>query len=163
MSSSNKENQHQTLLHLWNNGICTGTKLHKLMNILLSTIYDNIKKHKKNGTNTHARGNGWWCKITADVSRKVGQYVRRNHSISTRILESKLLVQNIQVSHSTIARHLVQSGYQNNRPVATPMLTPEHKRKRVEWAKRHLKDNWKRPYFLMRHLFSYSVILLLLV
>ena len=90
MSFSNKKTSHEVLLQLWNNDIHNAKELHQLTNIPLSTIYDNIKKIKKDGTIKHAGGNGRPKKITASASRVLGQYVRRDTSLSTRTLAKKL-------------------------------------------------------------------------
>ena len=58
MPHSKQETQRQTILHLWNEGICNGHEIHTHTNIPLSTIYDNIKKLKKTGTVEHKGGNG---------------------------------------------------------------------------------------------------------
>ena len=46
-----------------------------------------------------------------------------------------------------IAAHLIALGYNKKLPKATPMLTEVHKQRRVEWAKRHLHDNWNKTVF----------------
>jgi len=51
----------------------------------------------------------------------------------------------VDVSRSTVSRHLVNLGYQNALPLCTPMLTPAHKQKQVEWAQKHKDDDWKNP------------------
>ncbi|CAB4479367.1 unnamed protein product [Rhizophagus irregularis] len=88
----------------------------------------------------HAGGNGRPKKITANASRALGQYLRRDTSISTRTLARKLETIGVEVSYRTIGRHLSSVGYQKRLPKATPMLTEAHKRKRVEWAQKHLND-----------------------
>lgn len=147
MSFSNIKTSNETLLDLWNNGIRNAKELHKLTNIPLSTIYDNIKKIKKNGNVKHAGGNGRPRKITGNASRALGQFIRNNTSISTRTLEKKLINMGIEVSYRTIGRHLAGLGYQKKLPKATPMLTEDHKRKRVEWANKHINENWNKTLF----------------
>ena len=71
MSPSSKETQRQTLLHLWNEGICDASELHSRTHIPLSTIYYNINKLEKNGSVNHKRGNGRPRKIIANVSRAI--------------------------------------------------------------------------------------------
>ncbi|RHZ43778.1 hypothetical protein Glove_856g54 [Diversispora epigaea] len=53
----------------------------------------------------------------------------------------------VEVSHSTVSRHLAKAGYLKNLPLGTPMLTDVHKRKRVEWANKHIYDNWNKTFF----------------
>ena len=113
----------------------------------LTTIYDNIRKIKKTGGVDHAGGNGRPKKIGARASKALGQFVRRDSSVSTRTLATKLSATHVQVSHMTIARHMANLGYSKALPIGTPMLTPVHKQKRVEWARAHLNDDWGRTLF----------------
>jgi len=106
-----------------------------------------IHKLKNIGTTQHAKGAGRPKKITAHASRALGQYVRRDTSLSTRTLATKLSQINVQVSHATVARHMATLGYSKSLPKATPMLTAKHKERRVEWAKAHLNDDWNRTLF----------------
>ena len=124
----------ETLLTLWNNGKHNAKELHKLTNIPLSTIYRKIKKIKKNCSLEHAGGNGRPKKIIASASRALGQYIRHDTSLSTRTLARKLENIGVEVSHTTVRRHLSSVGYIKRLPKATPMLTEAHKLKRVEWA-----------------------------
>jgi hypothetical protein len=53
----------------------------------------------------------------------------------------------LDVSHSTVSRHLTAHGYKKSLPRATPMLTAAHKQKRIEWAQRHINDDWNTTLF----------------
>ncbi|CAB5314819.1 unnamed protein product [Rhizophagus irregularis] len=147
MPCTNKKTSHEVLLSLWSNGIHNAKELHNLTNIPLSTIYDNIKKIKKNGTIEHAGGNGRPKKITASASRTLGQYVRHDTSLSTRTLAKKLENTGVEVSYRTVGRHLSSVGYVKRLPKATPMLTEAHKLKRVEWARKHINNRWNKTIF----------------
>jgi transposase len=142
-----QETNRQAILQLWNQGVRNAMEIHRRTNISLSTVYDNLKKLKNTGSIQHADGSGRPRKITANASRALAQYIRRNSSISTRTLSTKLARTSIKVSYRTIGRHLADSGYQKSLPKATPMLTIDHKRKRVEWAQRHLNDDWDHTLF----------------
>ncbi|GBB92182.1 hypothetical protein RclHR1_01980007 [Rhizophagus clarus] len=144
---SKQETQRQTILHLWNNGVRQGTQIHKITNIPLSTIYDNIKKLKKNGEVGQKRGSGRPKKITGKFSRNLLRDVRKDTSVSTRTLTKKLCKNGLEVSHMTISRHLANHGYKKAILRATPMLTAAHKQKRVEWAQNHLNDDWSLTLF----------------
>ena len=113
----------------------------------MTTIYDNLKKLKKFGMVQRTEESGRPRKILANQSRALAQYIRRNFFISTRALSTKLSLKGIDVSYRTIGRHLANSGYKKGLPKATLMLTVEHKRKRVEWAQKHLNDDWDSTLF----------------
>jgi transposase len=147
MSQSKQETQRQVVLHFWNQGIRDAAEIQQRTSISRSTVYNILKKLKKTGTVEHAGGNGRPLKIAASASRALGQYIRRDPTISTRTLAVRLLKTGIQASYRTIGRHLASLDYKKNIPLATPMLTDKHKKKRVEWAHRHLNDNWNRTVF----------------
>ncbi|CAB4490821.1 unnamed protein product [Rhizophagus irregularis] len=86
-------------------------------------------------------------KITSQNSIVVGQYIRRNSAISSRNLASKLLLKGVNVSYSTVLRHLASLGYDKKCALATIMLTRLHKEKRIEWARRQQNDDWNRTVF----------------
>jgi hypothetical protein len=76
MHTSNVKRQHEVILHYWNKGVRSVPKLHKLTKIPVSTLYYNIKKLKEKGTLKHKGGNGRSKKITPEISRSIGQYIR---------------------------------------------------------------------------------------
>jgi hypothetical protein len=38
-------------------------------------------------------------------------------------------------------------GYRSTLPLATPMLTPDQKERRLQWTMAHLHDDWNRTVF----------------
>jgi transposase len=117
-----------------------------LCNIPLSNKV-NLKKLEKVGNVNHKKGAGRSKKITPAIARQIGQIVRRDSTISLRSLEVKLKNKGIDVSHMTIGTHLTNLGYEKKLPQATPMLTEAHKERRIEWARKHLEDNWNNTVF----------------
>src|SRR5437588_11707826 len=119
MSSTVRERKMYELLHHWNEGISSVPELTKLTKLPVSTIRYNVEKLKKTGTLEHKGGNGRPKKITANVAKTVGQYVRRDTSVSLRSLATKLDNNDIDISYRTIGRHLKSLGYKKNLPLAT--------------------------------------------
>jgi len=147
MTSSKQETQRQTILHFWKNGVRNAAKIHSLTKIPLKTIYRNLKKIEVSGDVQRKSGSGRIKKITPSASQAIGQYIRRESSISSQSIADKLEDIGVNVSRSTVSRHLTDLGYRNALPLRTPMLTPVHKQKRVEWAQKHKDDNWEMTLF----------------
>ena len=147
MSAVEKETNRQTILHYWNQGIRNGDRIHALTKINRSTVFYNLKKLREKENVDHRKGNGRRKKITAEASRAIGQYVRRDSSLSLKTITNKLTQKGIDVSTSTVSRHLKEHNYKKALPITTPMLTSAHKEKRVKWARQHLNDNWKNTLF----------------
>jgi len=86
--------------------------------------------------------------IKSDDARAIGQYLRRNKELTAQQIATKLENERgLEVSHDTITRHLKRSEYKCVLPLATPMLTENHKRYRIEWAKKHLNTDWNQVIF----------------
>ena len=136
MSPSKKRSQREAILHFWRQGIqtTTTTEIQSLTKIPSKTIYRNLKKIKETGDVRHKGGNSRIKKITTNASRAIGQYIRRNPSIS-----------GIDVSRSTVSRHLNDLGYQNalplphqclHRPISNDVLNG-HENIKMTIGKRH--------------------------
>jgi len=125
-------------------------------NIPMRTIYNNLKKIEQNhGKLNRKKGSGRPKKISPIIAKTIGPSIRRDSSISLQTLETKLLDKGY-VSCTSISRYLSHFGYNKKLPKATPMLTEEHKRRRVEWAQTHTTGI--RPFSLMKQPFSFFVI-----
>jgi hypothetical protein len=138
------DEQRKTISLLWKKGTRSAKKIHTLTKIPLRTIYYNLKKLRDTNDIGHKRGAGRPTSVTTKISEKIQQYVKEEPTISARTLAIRL---RNRVSRTTIARHLKSLGYMYNTPIKTPMLTERHKIKRVEWAKKHLDDNWDNTFF----------------
>src|SRR5438128_307304 len=130
MSQSINERQRQVILHYWEKGICEAPKIQSLTKIPMRTIYYNLKKIREKGDVKHRGGNGRKKIITNIDARRIGQYVQRNPTISTKLIAGKLKEEGTMVSRITVGRHLTEHGYKNNLPLTTPMLTTAHKENR---------------------------------
>lgn len=126
MSVSEKKMQREVLLHYWNQGVRTVPELYKITKIPRSTLYDNVKKLKEKGTISHKGGNGRPKKITPEISRAIGQYIRQDKSIPLKNIANKVSQKGVQLHYSTVSRHLTSAGYKKALPKTTPMLTQVH-------------------------------------
>ena len=89
MTATDFETQRQTVLHYWNQGVRSAKEIHTLTMIPIPTIYYNLRKLKKTGTIKHKKGAGRPSIITTCASKTIGQYVRRDPTISLRTLVTK--------------------------------------------------------------------------
>jgi transposase len=147
MTASKLETQRKTILHFYNNGTTNAAEIHSLTKIPLRTVQRNLKKIKNTGEIKRKSGSGRPKKITPTASRVVAQYIRRKPTISAGAIAARLEDIGVDVSRSTVSRHLGDHGYRNALPLRTPMLTQAHKQKRVEWAQNHKDDNWNKTLF----------------
>src|SRR3954468_18210344 len=135
------------LYYIYGTSVLEQLPKYNVEHIAKSTIYYNLDKLKKTGSTAHKKRSGRPKKITSQNSITVGQYIRRNSAISSRKLASKLLSKGVNVSYNTVLRHSASLGYDKKCALATPMLTRSHKKKRIEWPRRHQNDDWNRTVF----------------
>jgi transposase len=147
MGRLGKSTPSEILLHFWRKGVKSASKLHSLTKIPTSTIYYNLQKLKKNATTKHRCGNGRPKKITPEIAKSIGQYIRQDSSIPLKKIAAKLLEKGVNLHISTISKHLKRIGYKKSLPKTTPMLTSNHKIKRVEWAQKYLNSRWYNTLF----------------
>jgi arginine repressor len=77
----------------------------------------------------------------------VNQYIRHNNEITVDEIKEKLsTTHHSSVSATTIRRHLHEYGYRNISSKSTHMLTSYDKKRRVQWAKQHQDDDFKRKF-----------------
>ena len=105
------EAQRQTINHHWLNDTCTAGEIQQLTGIPLRTVQYNIKKLKEMGSVEHKRGNGRKSKVTQNISKAIGQNLRRNNAISTRQLANNIENNyDISISHVTVWNHMKKRG-----------------------------------------------------
>jgi transposase len=139
---------HSSILHYWNSGVRSAREMARKSNLPRSTVQDNLHKLVAFGTLSHRGGNGRTPLITPDISRTIGQIIRRNSEVTVADIVSKLhTVKRLKVSCSTVRRHLIRIGYTSVLPRNKPMLTDEQRLRRLEWANAHLNDDWSRIVF----------------
>ena len=137
-----------TILHFWQQGYRNAAEIARITKIPERTVRYNIAKIRDEGSVEHRGGNGRPRKITASNSIVIGQWLRRNNELTSKEIAKKLFqTRNLNVSRWTVLRQLFRMGYKSTLPRATPMLTKEHKERRIQWAQQHLDDNWNRTIF----------------
>ena len=118
-----KKTKRLTILHFWNNGERSPTKVSRITKIPLGTVKYNISKIKQQGTTEDRSPSGRLRKLTVKDNKALGQWIRRNNETTTKELVEKLLQNgNVDVSRWTIQRQLKRLAYKSSLPYKTPML-----------------------------------------
>jgi len=144
MTTTTLSDKRKIILSFWNRGKRSAKEIHAATKIPLPTIYYNLQKLRKTGNVEQSKGAGRPGVVTKEISQKIRRYIEENSFISTRSLVAKL---GGAISQSTLVRHLKSLGYKNDVPKPAPMLTRLQKKKRLLWAKKHLKDSWGKTFF----------------
>ena len=120
-------------LHKCGNGY---KKISKRLNIPLSTVRAIIKKFKRYGTIENLMGRGHNCILPPRTTK--------SPRITVKELQALVASWGHQVSKSTIRRHLHNHSLIGRVARRKPFLTTRHRRKRLEFAKRHLHYDWNK-------------------
>lgn len=128
-------------LHKCGNGY---KKIHKRLNIPLSTVRAIIKKFKRYGTVENLMGRGRNCILPPRILRRMVREATKSPRITVKELQALVASWGHQVSKSTIRRHLHNHSLIGRVARRKPFLTTRHRRKRLEFAKRHLHYDWNK-------------------
>lgn len=125
------EQRHTIVTSLWNNGVHNAKTLHELTSIPLSTIYDYLKKLKKNTTLDPLPRSGRPRKLTPKKRRQLGQLVSNNKYATYSELANTLNTHhpNLDISRRTVLDELYKLKYHKIIPKTIPLLTDNHKQR----------------------------------
>ncbi|XP_077148883.1 uncharacterized protein LOC143809745 [Ranitomeya variabilis] len=111
----------------------------KDLNVPVSAVRSVIKKFKAHGTVANLPRCGWKRKIDKRFQRKIVWMLDKEPRLTSKQVQAALQSEVTTVSTRTIRRHLNEKGLYGRRPGKTPLLTPRHKKARLEFAKTYLK------------------------
>src|SRR6266542_6540755 len=133
------EQCHIVITSLWNSDVCDAKTLHELTSVLLSKIYDYLKKLKMGYSLDPLPRSGRPKKLTSKKRHHLGQLISQNKYSTCSELKNTLnqLHPNLNVSSRTVLNELYNLKYHCTIPKTILFLTTIHKQCRVEWAMRH--------------------------
>ncbi|CAJ0961218.1 unnamed protein product [Ranitomeya imitator] len=111
----------------------------KDLNVPVSTVRSVIKKCKAHGTVANLPRCGRKRKIDKRFQRKIVRMLDKEPRLTSKQDQAALQSEGTAVSTRTIRRRLNEKGLYGRRPRKTPLLTPRHKKARLEFAKTYLK------------------------
>ena len=105
-------------------------------------VVSTYQKWSKEGQPVNRRqGHGRPRLIDARGERRLARLVRSHRRATVAQIAEKVNAgYDRKVSEHTVHRSLLRMGLRSRRPVRVPMLTPVHRRKRLQWARE--RQNW---------------------
>ena len=103
-----------------------------------------IWRHKKGIINCNARKN---CGRKSKITPKESRLIRRLATVDKKSLTEIVAILGHKYSRSSIRRNLVKNNVIYKRKNVRPRLTDNHKKKRKEFAKMHIKMHIKTNFF----------------
>lgn len=117
------------------------TQLAQRFGVTQSSISRILKRYEETGQNCRRAGQGRRRVTNQRQDRCISlQALRQRFTTSTRIRGEFMERYNFAVSQSTISRRLRESGLKPRKAATGPLLTRDHRRRRLEFAHEHL--NW---------------------
>ena len=114
-------------------------QLSKQLNISKSSIQRAITKFKNEGIYGNRKKNGRPRKTTSRDDTSMKRAVTRSPTNSCKKIRPRFLLKGANVSISTISRQLIKKfGLKSYKPAKKPRLTSQIKKKRLEFAKKHI-------------------------
>lgn len=112
-----------------------------------STVIYWVQKYKQNKDLTDEQKSGRPRKTTKAQDKRIVKLAMKKHDITAAEIQQKLDKQGVEVSKTTVRRRLGESGGKFIKEISKPLLSENHMVKRLQWAKKHKKFDWKRVIF----------------
>src|ERR1044071_5276822 len=149
MANSSFAQRRTMVATLWKNGTHDAKILHSLTSIPVSTIYDYIKKLKKNIPLEPLSRPGRPKHLSPKKRCHLGKLVSANKfstcSELANILNGKH--PNLNISKRTVLNELHRLNYVRTIPKIIPSPTTLYKQRRVEFAMKYRRQNWNQVIF----------------
>ena len=119
----------------------------KKMEINRKTVMLWIRNYEINKNVDRKEGAGR-KKITSIDDDNIVNLIKENDDLTIKEIKNILEEENnIMISSSTVRRRLLDNNFSYRFPIKKPLLTENHKKKRLEWAKQNIKRNWNKVIF----------------
>ncbi len=126
-----------------------GTEIAKTLKINIKTVYSVINKYEKNHNVDREKGSDRKKKLSLDQEKIVLNEIKTN-----KLLTSTDINDNVKEKDNTInvSDRTIRNIFNNNEmhykyPKSKPLLTNEHKAKRLQWAQDNKNTDWTKILF----------------
>ena len=118
------------------------------MNINRKTVMKWINNYQKNNDIKRKEGSGRKKITSLKVDELIIDIIKKDNDLSVKEIKNILEEDNdIILSYSTIYRRLIDNNFIYKFPIKKPLLTDEHKKKRLIWAEKNINTNWNKIIF----------------
>lgn len=84
---------------------------------------------------------------TAKQDERIVKMAKTEHNITSTKIQGIMEKKGVDISARTIRRRLHESGGKYTNEISKPLLSENHRKKRLEWAKLHQNFDWNRVIF----------------
>src|SRR5262245_54586648 len=84
---------------------------------------------------------------TAKQDKQIVKMAEKEHNITATEIQKRMEERDVEISVATVKRRLREGGGKFTNEILKPLLTDDHRRKRLQWAKDHQNFDWNRVIF----------------
>lgn len=122
-------------------------RIAKYLGIDKSTVKVWIQRYEDTGDVQNLEGRGRKRKTSAEEDNGIIELFQDDEEMTLTRAKEKLKKRRIEVSTNTIFRRLKERGFTLRVPLSKPLLTFDHRKKRVEWCNQVTDINWDQVIF----------------
>lgn len=125
----------------------TSKQISKVIRCSEKTVKFWLKRFEATGDVEELKRSGRPRKTTSKEDKLIINLLKKNRESTRAGIQAKLKKKGINLSEETIRRRVTESGYSFKNPLVKPLLTENHKKKRLIWAQEHLNQDWNKVLF----------------
>jgi len=122
-------------------------KIAKHVHCSKPTVIYWVKKYHENPDLSTSERPGQPHVTTAKQDKRIVGMAEKEHNITATEIKKKLEERSVEISVDTVKRHLREAGGKYSNEILKPLLTDDHQRKRLKWAKKHRNFDWNKVIF----------------
>jgi transposase len=122
-------------------------KIAKRVHCSKPTVIYWVNKYQENPDLSTAERPGRPRITTAKQDKRITAMAEKEHNITATQIQKKMEERNVEISARTVRRRLHEAGGKYTNEILKPLLTDDHQRKRLQWAKEHRNFDWNRVIF----------------
>ena len=113
-----------------------------------------VQKYHQDKDLTDKQRSGRPRTTTKAQDNQIVKMAKKKHDITSTEIQQKLEKKGVTVSSRTVRRRLGESGGKFVKEISKPLLSKQHRIKRLQWAKKHKNFDWKQVIFTDKSTFQ---------
>lgn len=123
------------------------TAVAKAVHCGVTTVKRWLKRWKQSKDLTDAPRSGRPRATTPKEDQRIVALAEQQTFTTSRDIANQLNKKGVEINERTLQRRLNEAGAKYNRPLSKPLLTENHREKRLEWAEDQRTTNWDQVIF----------------
>lgn len=123
------------------------TEITKIVKCSRDTVSHWINRWKETKDLSDKPKTGRPRSTTDKEDKKILKLAEKDESLTCSDIQSKIEQKGINISSETVRRRIKEVKGKYNAPISKPLLTDDHRKKRLQWAKEHNNFDWNKVIF----------------